>query len=124
MKTIIVSTDFSPAAINATNYAVDMAKAIEWAIFRDIDQGGDYLAVNVGSNERNYQVRNLAEAVAKVIPDVTVSINKDAMPDNRSYRVNFDLFKRLAPGFQPEVDLFTSIKELKYYRDEIFVPAV
>jgi hypothetical protein len=61
----------------------------------------------------------LAEAVAKVIPDVTVSINKDAMPDNRSYRVNFDLFKRLAPGFQPEVDLFTSIKELKYGLEEM-----
>jgi nucleoside-diphosphate-sugar epimerase len=97
----------------------DMAKAIEWAIFRDIDQGGDYLAVNVGSDERNYQVRNLAEAVAKVIPEVTVSINKDAMPDNRSYRVNFDLFKRLAPGFQPGIDLFTSIKELKYGLEEM-----
>ena len=28
MKTIIVSTDFSPAALNAANYAADMAKAI------------------------------------------------------------------------------------------------
>ena len=92
----------------------DMAKAIDWAISRDIDHGGAYLAVNIGSDERNYQVRNLAEAVADVIPDVTVSINKDAMPDNRSYRVNFELYKRLAPDFQPEVDLFASIKELKY----------
>jgi nucleoside-diphosphate-sugar epimerase len=97
----------------------DMAKAIEWAISREIDQGGAYLAVNVGSDERNYQVRNLAEAVAEVIPDVTVSINKDAMPDSRSYRVNFDLFKRLAPDFQPEVDLFSSIKQLKYGLEEM-----
>jgi nucleotide-binding universal stress UspA family protein len=29
MKTIIVSTDFSPAATNAMNYAVDMAKTID-----------------------------------------------------------------------------------------------
>ncbi len=29
MKTIIVPTDFSPAALNAANYAADMAKAIE-----------------------------------------------------------------------------------------------
>ena len=29
MKTIIVSTDFSPAALNATNYAADMALAID-----------------------------------------------------------------------------------------------
>lgn len=32
MKTIIVSTDFSPAATNATNYAVDMALAIDASI--------------------------------------------------------------------------------------------
>jgi nucleoside-diphosphate-sugar epimerase len=97
----------------------DMAKAVEWAISREIEQGGAYLAVNVGSDERNYQVRNLAETVSEVIPDVTVSINKDAMPDSRSYRVNFDLFKRLAPDFQPDVDLFTSIKELKYGLEEM-----
>lgn len=33
MKTIIVSTDFSPAALNATNYAADMALAIKATIF-------------------------------------------------------------------------------------------
>ncbi len=33
MKTIIVSTDFSPAALNATNYAADMALAIKANIF-------------------------------------------------------------------------------------------
>jgi hypothetical protein len=35
------------------------------------------------------------------------------MPDKRSYRVNFDLFKRLAPDHQPEMDLRSAIKELK-----------
>lgn len=91
----------------------DMAKAIEWAVFRNNEQGGEYLAVNAGSDEWNYQVKDLAEAVAEVIPDVAISINKDAMPDKRSYRVNFDKFKRLAPDHQPEVDLITSITELK-----------
>ena len=97
----------------------DMARAIEWALFRNNDQGGEYLAVNAGSNEWNYQVRELAEAVADVITDVTISINKDAMPDKRSYRVNFDRFKRLAPDHQPEVDLITSIKELKNGLEEM-----
>jgi nucleoside-diphosphate-sugar epimerase len=91
----------------------DMAKAIEWAVIRKIDQGGKYLTVNVGSDEWNYQVRHLAKAVTDVIPDVTVCVNKDAIPDKRSYRVNFDLFKRFAPDYQPEVDLPTSIKELQ-----------
>ena len=91
----------------------DMARAIEWAIKRELTDGGGFLAVNTGSNEWNYQVKDLAEAVAKVIPGIDISINKNAQPDKRSYRVNFDLFKRLAPNYQPEVDLITTIKELQ-----------
>jgi nucleoside-diphosphate-sugar epimerase len=91
----------------------DMAKAIEWAAFRKIAPGGAYLSVNVGSDEWNYQVRQLAEAVSEVIPGLTLSINQNAMPDKRSYRVNFDLFKQLAPEYQPEMDLISTIKELK-----------
>jgi nucleoside-diphosphate-sugar epimerase len=91
----------------------DMARAIEWAIKRESTHGGEFLAVNTGSNEWNYQVKDLAEAVAKVIPDVDISINKNAQPDKRSYKVSFDLFKKLAPDYQPHVDLITTIKELK-----------
>ncbi|MBK8953866.1 MAG: universal stress protein [Chitinophagaceae bacterium] len=32
MKTIIISTDFSAAATNAMNYAIDMAKAINASV--------------------------------------------------------------------------------------------
>lgn len=91
----------------------DMARAMDWAIARDVSNGGKFLAVNIGSDEWNYQVKDLALAVAKVIPDTEVSINKDAQPDRRSYRVNFDLFKKLAPSYQPRVDLIASIRELK-----------
>ncbi len=91
----------------------DMARAIDWAISRKIHQGGEFLAVNVGSDEWNYQVKDLAEAVATVIPKVEISINKDALPDKRSYRVNFELYKKLAPAHQPRVNLIDSIKELK-----------
>ena len=91
----------------------DMARAIDWAITRDVSNGEEFLAVNVGSEEWNYQVKDLAEAVAKVVPDVDISINKDAQPDKRSYRVNFDLFRKLAPGHHPRVDLIASIRELK-----------
>ncbi|MEW6585081.1 MAG: SDR family oxidoreductase [Nitrospirota bacterium] len=91
----------------------DMARAIDWATSRSSMNGGEFLAVNVGSDGWNYQVRDLAEAVAKVIPDVEISINKHAQPDKRSYRVSFDLFKRLAPEHQPRVDLAGTIRELK-----------
>ncbi len=91
----------------------DMARAIDWAISREIGCGGEYLAVNVGSDEWNYQVKDLAEAVTKVMPDVQIFINKNAQPDKRSYRVNFDLFSKLAPSHQPRINLTDSVKELK-----------
>jgi nucleoside-diphosphate-sugar epimerase len=91
----------------------DMARAIEWGIDRPADNGGFFLAVNVGSDQWNYQVKELAEAVVKVIPDVQISINKDAPPDKRSYRVDFSKFRNLAPDHQPQIDLLTSVKELK-----------
>ena len=91
----------------------DMARAIDWAITRDAVNGGPFVAVNVGSDEWNYQVKDLAYAVAEVIPEVDISINKDAQPDKRSYRVNFDLFRQLAPDHQPQVDLISTIRELK-----------
>lgn len=91
----------------------DMARAIDWALRRAPADGGEFLVVNIGSNEWNYQVKDLAGAVAKVIPGIEVSINKDAPPDKRSFKVSFDLFRRLAPDYQPKVDLMTTIKELK-----------
>ena len=116
-KKITILSDGSPwrPLINIK----DMARAIEWAIIREVADGGEFLAVNVGSDEWNYQVKDLAEAVAKVIPDVEISINTNAQPDKRSYRVNFDLFKRLAPDYQPNVDLLSSIRELKNRLEEM-----
>ena len=91
----------------------DMARAIGWAAGRAPSNGGAFLAVNTGSNEWNYQVKDLAHAVAKVIPDVSVSINMNAQPDKRSYQVDFSLFRRLAPRHQPKVDLVGAIQGLK-----------
>ena len=90
----------------------DMALAIDWALQRSADHGGAFLALNSGSNEWNYQVRDLAEAVAEVIPGVEVSINKDAPEDKRSYQVDFGLYKKLAPDHQPQMTLKSSIEDL------------
>jgi nucleoside-diphosphate-sugar epimerase len=90
----------------------DMARAIDWAVGRQPSVGGDFLAVNAGFDQGNYQVRELAENVAKIIPGVEVQINENAQPDQRSYKVNFDLFKQLAPHHQPVYDLTASITGL------------
>jgi len=87
----------------------DMARAIDWGITRSADASARFLALNVGSNDRNYQVKDLANAVAEAIPGTTVSINKAAQPDNRSYQVDFSLFRSLAKNHQPQVTLRQSI---------------
>lgn len=91
----------------------DMARAIDWAITRKSSNGGEFLAVNVGADPWNYQVRDLAKAVASVIPGTKISINKDAQPDKRSYRVSFGLFRELAPNHQPQANLVGTIQELQ-----------
>lgn len=92
----------------------DMARAIEWALQRDpAATGGAFLAVNVGADEWNYQVKDLAQAVAREVPGTRVSINPNAVADKRSYRVDFSLYRRLAPDHQPQVTLRQAIGELK-----------
>jgi nucleoside-diphosphate-sugar epimerase len=90
----------------------DMARAIDWAISRKLKDGGPYLVINAGMNEWNYQIKDLAYGVQKHFPEVAVSINPNASPDKRSYRVDFSLFKRLAPSHQPEMNLESTVREL------------
>lgn len=123
----LVLNDFVACALTSKNITIlsdgtpwrplinvkDMARAIDWAVARTADNGGAFLAINTGSTRWNYQVRDLAEAVASVIPGVKVSINPEAPPDKRSYRVDFSLFEKLAPLHQPQHDLLTTIRELQ-----------
>jgi len=61
-------------------------------------------AFNVGVTEHNYQIRDLAEIVADVVPGCQVSFADDAGPDKRSYRVNCDKIQRVMPHFKPQWD--------------------
>ncbi|WP_138466091.1 NAD-dependent epimerase/dehydratase family protein [Poseidonocella sp. HB161398] len=61
-------------------------------------------AFNVGLTEHNYQIRELAEIVADVVPGCEVTFAENAGPDKRSYRVNCDKIRRVMPHFQPVWD--------------------
>jgi nucleoside-diphosphate-sugar epimerase len=91
----------------------DMARAIEWAIVRPMPNDEHFLAVNVGSDEWNYQVSDLAEAVRSLVAGTTIEINKNAQPDKRSYRVNFSQYKSIAPNHQPQVSLGEAIRDIR-----------
>lgn len=89
----------------------DMARAMGWAITRERENGGPFLSVNVGA--ANYQIGALAETVAETVPGATVSINAQAPPDGRSYKVDFSIFEALAPAYAPQVPLSESIATLR-----------
>jgi nucleoside-diphosphate-sugar epimerase len=90
----------------------DMARAIDWALVRSTD-AGKYLAINIGRNDFNYQVKQIAAVVADVIPGTDISINTNALPDKRSYQVDFTLFSKLAPNHLPLTTLVKSATEIK-----------
>ena len=91
----------------------DMARAIEWAIIRPELSDDRFLAINVGRDDWNYQVAELAEAVSSLIPGTSVKINTNAQPDKRSYRVDFTRYRFLAPDHQPIVSLEQAVTGLR-----------
>lgn len=87
----------------------DMARAMEWSLVR----GGDaFVAVNVGRNECNHQVRDLARLVQAELPGVDVAVNEQAAPDQRSYQVDFSRYAALAPEHLPRFDVRDSVRSL------------
>ena len=58
-------------------------------------------AFNIGRDEDNHQIRDLARMVEATVPDAKVTFAPGASPDKRSYRVDFAKSARL---FTPRVD--------------------
>jgi nucleoside-diphosphate-sugar epimerase len=93
-------------------HVADMARAMDWALHRSAGKGREFLAVNTGSEEWNYQVLDLAKGVQEVLPDTKVEIDPNASKDSRTYQVDFSLFAELAPEYQPLYTLRSCIEEL------------
>lgn len=89
----------------------DMSRAIDWAVNRELKEN-HFLALNIGKDDWNFTIRELAESVKSVIPNVDISFASDASPDKRSYKVDFSLFKSLAADFQPIQKIDGTIKEI------------
>lgn len=69
-------------------------------------------AVNVGGNSENYQVRDIADRVKKLIPAAKITYTGEVGADPRNYRVKFDLLNTLVPNFKLQYDLSTGMDEL------------
>jgi nucleoside-diphosphate-sugar epimerase len=69
-------------------------------------------AFNVGRNEDNHRVRDIAEIVRAAVPGSTVSLADGAGTDKRSYQVSFDRIRRELPGFEPGWNVRAGVLEL------------
>lgn len=69
-------------------------------------------AYNVGFNEENYQIKELAEIVGEVAPGCRIEYADDAGPDKRCYRVGFDKIKNALPGFKQSWNARKGAQEL------------
>jgi nucleoside-diphosphate-sugar epimerase len=67
---------------------------------------------NVGDNKENYQVREIAEIVARVFPQCQLSFGAPSA-DNRSYRVSFDKIANQLPGFRCRRNAVQGAAELR-----------
>jgi len=69
-------------------------------------------AVNVGGNQENYQVRDVADEVQRVLPEARITYTGEVGHDPRNYRVNFDMLNSVLPDFELAYTLASGVDEL------------
>ncbi len=78
-------------------------------------------AVNIGANEENYQVKDVADYVQELVPDAKIVYTGEVGADPRNYRVNFDKLYTLLPEFKLQYTLKAGMEELyNKYREHGF----
>ncbi len=106
-KVIAMTSDGTPW--RPLVHALDIAQAIKCTLSAP-ENAVRGQVFNVGSNEQNYQVREVAEIVAAQVPGCELSFGDGA--DNRSYRVNFDRIHAALPNYTCQWDARKGAKQL------------
>jgi nucleoside-diphosphate-sugar epimerase len=90
-------------------HVMDVCKAIHLAMEAE-DEKVNGEVFNVGSNEQNVQIFELAQRVANAI-GVEFNYEWYGLPDHRSYRVNFNKIKEVL-NFHPDYTIEDGAKEI------------
>lgn len=69
-------------------------------------------AFNVGRNEENYQIRDLADMVKEIVPGSKVTYMPGGGPDPRCYRVDCSKIANTLPAFRPQWNVRRGIEQL------------
>jgi nucleoside-diphosphate-sugar epimerase len=70
-------------------------------------------AFNIGITGENYQVRDVAEIVAKAVPDSEITFAPGASADARDYRVDFSKVSEMVPEFEPSWTVPAGVEQLR-----------
>jgi nucleoside-diphosphate-sugar epimerase len=74
-------------------------------------------AFNIGGDDENYQIRDVARIVEEVVPGSRVAFAAGAGPDKRSYRASFAKLREAFPELEPRWTVRASAEEqLAAYR--------
>ncbi|MFA6427522.1 MAG: SDR family oxidoreductase [Candidatus Magasanikbacteria bacterium] len=79
-------------------------------------------AFNIGANSENYQIKEIAHAVANLVPNSQVAFSEAPDKDSRSYRVSFDKIKTIFPEFKLKWNLDSGAKQLYYFYTTLGIP--
>lgn len=69
-------------------------------------------AFNVGADEENHQIRDVARIVEDVVPGSRIALAAGAGPDKRSYRVSFAKLRDTFPELTPRWTVRTSAEQM------------
>lgn len=69
-------------------------------------------AFNVGRNEDNLRVRQIADMVKETVPGCTIRYAEGGGPDPRCYRVDCSKIARMLPAFKPQWSVRKGVDEL------------
>ena len=67
---------------------------------------------NVGKNEQNFRIREVAEIAKQTVPNSEIKYVEGAEADQRSYRVEFDKIAAALPEFKPQWTVPLGAKQL------------
>ena len=70
-------------------------------------------AFNIGRSDENYQVREMAELVQRIVPGSRIEYANTTGPDPRNYRVDFAKVKLQLPGFKPQEDAVSAATSIR-----------
>ena len=70
-------------------------------------------AFNVGRNDENYRISEIADAVRELVPGCRIDFEDGAGPDARCYRVDCSKIARMVPAFQPQWTMRAGIVQLR-----------